>query len=38
MRRQIAPSISLDAGIGTEFVGLSERELFFATVEAAFGF
>ena len=38
MRRQIAPWIILDAGIGTEFVGPSERELFFATVGASFGF
>ena len=38
MRRQIAPSIILDAGIGTEVVGPSERELFFATVGVSCGF
>lgn len=38
MRRQIAPSIILDAGMGTEFIGPSERDLFFATVGASFGF
>jgi len=38
MRRQIAPAIILDAGIGTEFIGLSERDLFFATVGVSLGF
>jgi hypothetical protein len=38
MRRQIAPSIILDAGINTEFIGPSERDLFFATVGVSFGF
>ena len=38
LRRQIAPSIILDAGIGTECVGPSERDLFFATVGVSFGF
>jgi hypothetical protein len=38
MRRQIAPAIILDAGIGTECVGPSERDLFFATVGVSFGF
>jgi hypothetical protein len=38
MRRQIASSIILDAGIGSEFIGPSERDLFFATVGASFGF
>ena len=38
MRRQIAPAIILDVGIGTEFIGPSERDLFFATVGVSFGF
>jgi hypothetical protein len=38
MRRQIAPAIILDAGIGTECVGPSERDLFLATVGVSFGF
>ena len=38
VRRQIAPSVIVDAGIGTECVGPSERDLFFATVGVSFGF
>ena len=38
MRRQIAPAVIVDAGIGTEVVGSSERDLFFATVGVSFGF
>jgi hypothetical protein len=38
LRRQIAPLVIVDAGIGTEFVGPSDREIFFATVGISFGF
>ena len=38
IRRQIAPLVIVDAGIGTECVGPSDRDLFFATVGISFGF
>ncbi len=38
LRRQIAPLLVIDMGIGSEFIGPSDRTIFFATVGASVGF
>jgi len=38
IRRQIAPLVVIDAGVGTEFIGPAERVPFFATAGISLGF
>jgi hypothetical protein len=38
IRRQIAPLVIIDAGVGTEFTGPAERTSFFATAGVSVGF
>ncbi len=38
IRRQIAPLVIIDAGVGTEFTGPAERTSFFATTGVSVGF
>jgi hypothetical protein len=38
IRRQVAPLVLIDAGVGTEFAGPAERTPFFATVGISLGF
>ena len=38
IRRQIAPLVIIDAGVGTEFTGPAERRSFFATAGVSVGF